>query len=85
MSREHQPEAEVFTQAHCAACRQVEAFLRKRGVVFITRDVGTDSGALGELIERGYMTTPVTRLGDEWVAGFNRRALERVLARRDRD
>lgn len=72
-------DVEVFTQSHCAACRQVEAYLQERGVTFVTRDVSEDPAALDELIRRGYMGTPVTRIGSEWVAGFHRRVLDAAL------
>ena len=75
------PEVEVFSQQHCAACRQVERFLAERGVPFAARDVGEDAQALEELTNRGYMSTPVTRVGDQWIAGFNRKALERLLGK----
>ena len=74
------PEVEVFTQRHCAACRQVERFLMDRGVAFTARDVGEDAHALEKLTDRGYMSTPVTRIGDRWISGFNRKALEQALA-----
>lgn len=74
------PDVEVFSQPHCSGCRQVERFLRERGVDFAVRDVTADPAALEEITSRGYMSTPVTRIGDAWVAGFNRRALERHLA-----
>lgn len=73
---------EVFTQQHCAPCRLVEAFLHERGIPFVVRDVDRDPAALNTVIERGYMTAPVTRIGTEWVAGFNKRALERLLSPR---
>jgi glutaredoxin-like protein NrdH len=73
------PEIEVFTQAHCANCRRVERFLRERGVAFTVRDVGEDPEALEAITSRGYMSTPITRVGDRWVAGFNRRELERLI------
>lgn len=80
MSRDTiQREIEVFTQKHCGACRQLEHFLHERGVSFKLRDVGEDPEALEELLTRGYMSTPVTRVGEHWVAGFNRKALERLL------
>ncbi len=73
------PEVEVFTQSYCANCRRVEQFLRERGVSFTVRDVGEDAAALEAIASRGYMSTPVTRVGDQWVAGFNRRQLERLI------
>lgn len=70
---------EVFTQQYCAPCRQVEAFLRERGFEFTTRRVDEDASALDVLISHGYMMTPVVRIGESWVAGFNRKELERLL------
>lgn len=80
MSNTPDIDIEVFTQQHCAPCRLVEAFLRERGMPFIVRDVDRDPAALDTVIARGYMTAPVTRIGVEWVVGFNKRALERLLA-----
>lgn len=74
------PDIEVFTQTHCAPCRQLEAFLRQRGIPFTQRDVEADPVALEEIVARGYMGTPVIRIGETWVAGFRRTELERLLA-----
>ena len=71
---------EVFTQSHCGSCRQVEKFLYDRDVAFTVRDVEADPDALDELISKGYMTTPVTRIGDDWVAGFKPDKLATLLA-----
>jgi len=70
----------VYTQPHCAPCRQVEAYLRQRAVPFVVRDVVADPDALAVLEARGYMGTPVTRVGDTWIAGFRRDALDQALA-----
>ena len=75
----------VFTQPHCAPCRQVEDYLTGRGVPFIVRDVLADEEALAVLESRGYMGTPVTQIGDHWIAGFRRDALDRALASMDLD
>ena len=73
---------EVFTQPGCAACRQVERYLEQRGVPYEVRDVLEDASALDELMQRGYMQTPVTRCGDQWIAGFDRAALDTLVASR---
>ncbi len=73
------PVVEVFTQTHCASCRQVEQYLRDRKNQFVTRDVGADPAALEAIASRGYMSTPVTRIGDEWIAGFKRATFEKML------
>jgi glutaredoxin len=79
-SREPRIDVEVFSQEHCATCRQVEGFLRERGIAFTSRDVLDDEAAFEKIVERGYMSTPVTRIGDEWIAGFDRQAFERLLS-----
>ncbi len=73
------PRIAVYTQPHCSNCRRVERFLRERGLRFDVYDVASDPGALEEITSRGFMTTPVTRIGEEWVAGFRQRTLERLL------
>lgn len=73
------PEIVVYTQPDCASCSEVARFLEDRGVPFTMLDVSRDADALEEIVSRGYMSTPVTRIGDSWVAGFKRKQLERLL------
>lgn len=73
------PVVELFTQAHCASCRGVERYLEKRGVPFMVRRVDEEPAALEALAARGFMGTPVTRVGDRWIAGDRRRQLDRAL------
>ena len=73
------PEIVVYRQPHCASCDEVERFLDERGLEFEVRDVSQDTQALEEIASRGYMSTPVTRIGQHWVAGFPRKKLEDLL------
>ena len=73
------PAVELFTQPHCAPCRQVERFLREHRMTFVVRDVTADAGALEEIARRGFMATPVTRIGERWIAGFRKRELADAL------
>ena len=70
---------EVFTQVHRASCREVERYLESRGVVYMVRNVDAEPVALEEILARGYMTTPVTRIGEQWIGGYKQRELERAL------
>ncbi len=81
MSDDRSPNIELFTQQHCAPCHQVEAFLQGRGVAFTIHRVDQDPAALEVLAQQGYMVTPVVRIGESWIAGFNRKELERLLKR----
>ena len=73
-------EVVVYTQPNCGPCREVERYLDEAGVTFSERDVSRDADALAELIAQGFMSTPVTRIGDTWIAGYNRRQLEAATA-----
>ncbi len=73
------PEIVVYTQPHCPSCDQVERYLEQRDLPFTVRDVFEDPEALEEITSRGYMSTPVTRIGDRWIAGFRRSVFERIL------
>lgn len=73
------PDIVVYTQPNCAGCKEVARFLKDRGLAFTERDVSQDPDALEEIASRGYMSTPVTRIGEHWVAGFKRKQFERLL------
>ena len=75
------PVVEVFTQEYCPSCRQVEALLNEHGVPFQSHDVLEDPDALEAIAARGYMSTPITRFGDTWVAGFDREKLLQLIER----
>ncbi|MGQ9466661.1 MAG: glutaredoxin domain-containing protein [Anaerolineae bacterium] len=59
----------------------MEEFLSKNDVPHVERDVDVmeDTAALQELEELGVMTTPVVRVGDEVVVGFDRARLTALL------
>ncbi len=70
----------VYTESFdCVFCDSVKEFLSQRGVPYIERDVNADDGAMEELAQLGYLTTPVTLVDGEVVVGFDRRRLERLL------
>ena len=57
----------------------MQRYLEARGLPFTVRDVFVDPAALEEMTSRGYMTTPVTRIGERWITGFRRKELDRLL------
>jgi len=58
----------------------VKEFLSQKGVSFVERDVATDEQAMQELVELGYMTTPVIVVDGEVVVGFDKKRLEQLLS-----
>ncbi len=57
----------------------MKGFLSENGIAYVKRDVMEDAAALQELEELGVMTTPVVRVGDEVVVGFDRARLTALL------
>lgn len=70
----------VYTQTHCSSCKQVERFLADEGCEFTVRDVFEDAEALAEITSRGFMSTPVTRIGDDWIAGYRPGRIKKLIA-----
>jgi len=60
-------------------CDKVKEFLSQNKIEFTDRNIDADALALAELEKLGFMTTPVTVVGDEVVVGFDRDQLEKLL------
>jgi glutaredoxin 3 len=57
----------------------VKEFLSQNNVPFAERNIADDEKALEELEALGLMTTPVVKIDDEIVVGFNRNRLKELL------
>lgn len=60
-------------------CEKVKEFLSHNNVDFVERDIVNDEQALAELEEIGIMTTPVVKIDDEVIVGFDRPKLRQLL------
>jgi glutaredoxin-like protein NrdH len=67
----------------------VKEYLSREQVSFEDRDITSDPSAISELQKLGFMTTPVTVIGEKVIVGFDRQKLSEALIRRspepDRD
>lgn len=72
----------IYTRPGCRACRQVKAYLARRGVRFTERNVADDPAAMQELLARGSLMTPTIVIDDEHVViGFDPARLDALLER----
>ena len=62
-------------------CQQAKAYLSEKGVAFTERNVAEDSAALEDLQALNLFTTPVLKIGDEVIVGFDRKAIDRELGK----
>ncbi|HEY8378130.1 MAG TPA: glutaredoxin family protein, partial [Nannocystis sp.] len=69
----------------CGVCKQVQAYLDRKGVKYVAKDIEKDPAAAGELQakakEKGIKTgsVPVIDVRGELMVGFNRARLEQLL------
>jgi len=59
----------------------VKEYLSQKQVSFSDRDITEDPAAISELQKLGFMTTPVTVIGDRVIVGFDVPKLEEALSR----
>lgn len=80
----------VYGASWCGACRAAERYLRERGVPFVEKDIEKDERARRELSEKARRAgvsasgIPVIDVGGTLLQGFDRGALDRLLAKRPR-
>jgi len=72
----------LYTTPTCGYCHQLKAYLRQRGVPFTEHDVSRDQRAAAEMVRlSGQQGVPVTSMDGQVVVGFNRPAIDQLLAR----
>jgi len=57
----------------------VKEYLSQRQVAFEDRDITRDPTAISELQKLGFMTTPVTVVGEKVIVGFDQVKLDEAL------
>lgn len=70
----------VYSTPRCHNCREIKAFLREQKVPFEEIDIAADDRAREMIIGKtGHIGAPVVRIGDEFIFGFDRKKMERLL------
>ena len=69
----------VYSTPFCVPCEQLKEYLRLRRVPFSVQDPHMDEEAADYLESRGLYTTPVLRVGEETLAGFQRAQVDALL------
>ncbi len=60
-------------------CESTKEFLSRNGIQFEDRNIAADAGALEELRKLHVMTTPVTKIDDAVIVGFDEEKLRKEL------
>ena len=70
------PKIRIFSTPSCPYCQTLKEFLAKKGFSFEDIDVGKDEQARELLIEKtGQMEVPVIAIGEEFIAGFDKKRI----------
>jgi glutaredoxin len=75
----------VYKTEWCGVCKQLTAYLDRKGVKYVAKDIEKDSAAAGELrakAEQKHVKTgsvPIIDVRGELLVGFDRNRLEQLL------
>jgi glutaredoxin len=73
----------IYTTPTCGYCQQVKAYLNRRGVPFVERDLSRDPQATAEMVRlSGQQGVPVTVIDGQVVMGANMPMIDLLLAQR---
>lgn len=71
----------IYSTPSCPYCKLVKDFLKEKGHSFTDIDVSSDTAAANEMVKMsGQMGVPVIKIDDEIIVGWNKSALEDLLA-----
>jgi glutaredoxin len=75
----------VYKTDWCGVCKKLTAYLDRKGVKYVAKDIEKDPAAAGELLakskEKGFKmgSVPVVDVRGEIMVGFDRARLEKLL------
>lgn len=70
----------VYTLSSCNWCTKLKAFLNTHNVEFEEKHVAHDLPLIQEVYRAtNQMGVPVTRIGDEWIVGYDEAKLKALL------
>jgi glutaredoxin 3 len=73
-------EITVYTSPTCPWCTKVKSYLDEKGIVYREVDVAADADAARQVVEvTGQRGVPVIAKGSDYVVGFNREEIDRIL------
>ena len=71
----------IYTTKTCMLCKKTKGYLNEKNVQYETFDVGEDTNAANEMIEKsGQMGVPVTDINGTIIVGFDKDAIDKALA-----
>lgn len=77
------PKVVMFSTSSCSWCRRAKKYFKENRVPFKEVNIERDPDAARDLQRKtGQTGVPVIKIGNKWIVGFDKPAIERELARR---
>lgn len=69
----------IYTTKNCHYCKTAKDYFTSKGLPFEVFDIGEDIIKKQEILEAGFMSVPVIRIGDNMIAGFDKAKIDALL------
>ena len=70
----------IYTTPTCHFCHMAKDFFKEKGISYSEYNVASDETRRNELLEiTGKLAVPVIKIGDDYMVGFSRTAVEEAL------
>jgi glutaredoxin-like YruB-family protein len=70
----------IYSTPHCRNCHEIKEFLKSKNVDYTEINMAADQAAAQMVVEKtGYIGAPVVQIGDEFIIGFDRKKIEKLL------
>lgn len=74
------PQVKVYSTPACPYCVTLKEFLKSQNIAFEEFDVSQDMAKQKEMVEAtGQMGVPQIKIGEQWVVGFDRERISKLL------
>ena len=72
--------ATVYSKNNCPFCVQLKQYLDSEGIAYEEKNIDVDPNHAEELAKLGYMSVPVTVIGETVVLGLNANRIKKAVA-----
>lgn len=72
-------EVVVYSSNTCNYCAVLKKYLTDNNIEFISKNISEDKEAKKELMSMGFMSVPLTVIGEEKLVGFDEKKLAELL------
>lgn len=72
-------EIEIFTSDKCKQCIELKKYLKEKNINYTEYNISGNDENRKNLIKLGYMSVPVSIIGDDHVLGFDKSRIDILL------